>query len=66
MENVSLLDLYDQKGALSTLKCGGRAKRTTIDPHLSLEVTVRKAQANSEQVVSIFVDMQKETYDLTW
>ena len=35
------------------------AKRTTIDHLLSLEATVRKAQANSEHIVSIFFDMEK-------
>ena len=57
-----LLDFFDQK---RTLQGGGRAKQTTIDHLLSLEATVRKAQANSEQVVSIFFDMEK-AYDLTW
>ena len=65
MVDVSLLDLIYQKGTLSTLQCGGRAKLTTIDHLLSLETTVRKAQTNSEQVVSIFYDMEK-AYDLTW
>ena len=32
---------------------------------MSLETTVRKAQANSDQVVSIFFDVEK-AYDLTW
>ena len=32
---------------------------------MSLEATVRKGQASSEQFVSIFFDMRK-TYDLTW
>ena len=62
--NVGLMDYFDQKKTLSTLECGGRAKRTTIDHILSLEATVRKAQANSERVVSIFFDMEK-AYDLT-
>ena len=65
MVNVRLLDFFEQKGTLSTLQCGGRAKRTTIDHLLSLEATVRKAQANSEHVVSIFFDMEK-AYNLTW
>ena len=43
MVNVRLLDFFDQKRTLSTLQCGGRAKRTTIDHLLSLEATVRKA-----------------------
>ena len=63
--NVTLLDFFYQKGTLSTLQCGYRAKRTTIYHILCLEVTVRKAEANSEQVVSIFFDMEK-AYDLTW
>ena len=65
MVNVRLLEIFDQKGTLSTLQCGGRAKRKTIDHLLSLEATVRKAQANGEQVVSIFFDIEK-AYDLTW
>ena len=32
---------------------------------LSPEATVSKPQANSEHVVSIFIDMEK-AYDLTW
>ena len=60
-----LLEFFDRKGILSTLQCGERAKQTTIDRLLSLEATVMKAQANSDQVVSIFFDMEK-TYDLTW
>ena len=65
MVNVGLLDFFDQKGALSTLHCGGRANRTTINHLLSLEATVSKAQANIEQVVSTFFDM-KNAYILTW
>ena len=65
MVNVRLLDFFDQKGTLSTLQCGVRAKRTTIDHLLSLEATVRKVQANSQQVVSIFFDTEK-AYDVTW
>ena len=34
-------------------------------PLLSPEATVKKAQANNEQVVSIFFDMEK-AYVLTW
>ena len=64
-DKCKTVELFDQKETLSTLQCGGRAKRTTIDHLLSLEATVRKAQANSEHVVSIFFDMEK-AYDLTW
>ena len=39
--NVRLLDFFDRKGTLSTVQCGGRAKRTSIDRLLSLEATVR-------------------------
>ena len=40
--NDRMLDFFDQKGTLSTLQCGGRAKRITIEHILSLEATVRK------------------------
>ena len=65
MINVKLLGFFDQKRTQSTKHRGGRAKRTTIDYLLPLEATVRKAQANSEQVISIFFDMEK-SYGLTW
>ena len=42
---------------------GGRAKLIIINHLLSLEATIRKTQANSEQVVSFFFDMEK-AYDL--
>ena len=64
MVNVRLLDFFNQKGTLSTLKCGGRAKRTTIGHLLSLEATVVTAQATIEQVLSIFTGMDK-AYDPT-
>ena len=65
MVYVRLLDFFEQKGALLPLQCGGSAKRTTIDHLLSLTAIVRNAQANSEQVLSIFFDMEK-AYELTW
>ena len=42
----------------------GKAKRATIDNLLSPKATVRKAQANNEQVLSILSGMEK-AYDLT-
>ena len=57
MVNVRLVDFIEQKGTLSTLQCGARENLTTSDHLLSLEATIRKAQANSEHVVSIFFDM---------
>ena len=65
MVYVSLLDFCGQNGTLSRVQSGGRAKQTTIDHLVSLEATVKKAQANSEHVVSIFFDMEK-AYDLAW
>ena len=55
---------FHQKGTLSTLQCGGRAKRTTNDHILSLETTATKSLTNSELVASIFFDMEK-AYDST-
>ena len=62
--NLRLFNFFEQVGTLSTLQSGSRAKRTSIDHLLSLEATVRKAQANSEKVVSIIFDMEK-AYVLT-
>ena len=59
MVNVRLLDFFEQKGTLTTLQCGGRAKRGTIKHQLGLEAEVWKAQASGEQIVSIFFDMKK-------
>ena len=50
---------FHQKGTLSTLQYGVRAKQSTIDHLLSLEATKRKAQASNEQVVSIFFEKEK-------
>ena len=61
MVYVRLLDFFNRKRTLYTLQCEGRAKRTNIDHLLSLEATVRKAQANGEQVVFILFDMKKKT-----
>ena len=61
----SLHVLINQKGTLSALHCGGRAKRTTIDHPLYLEAAVRNDQAKSEQVVSIFFDIGN-AHELTW
>ena len=67
MINVRLLNGLQQKETLPKLQRIGRAKWTTIDHLVSLEATVRKAQVNSEteQVVSIFFDMEKKVYDFT-
>ena len=64
MVNVKLLEFSDQKGTPSTLHLWRQSQRTTIDHLLSLEATVRKAQANSERGVSISFDMEKAS-DLT-
>ena len=63
--NVRLFDFFEQKDTLC-IQCGDKAKRTTIDHLLSLEDSVSKAQANSEQIVFIFFNMEKKIYDLTW
>ena len=61
MVNVKLLEFFYLKGTLSKLQCGSRAKKTFIDHVLSLEATVRKAEVNSELIVSIFFNMKKHT-----
>ena len=65
MINVILLNYFDQKGLLSTLQCGRRAKRTIIEHLLSFETIVIKVKANNEHVASVFFDMEK-ALDLTW
>ena len=55
MINVRLLDYVDQKRNVLTPQCGGTAKRTTIEHHLSIEATVMKAEANIEHVASVFL-----------
>ena len=66
MTNVGMFEYFEQKGKLSTLKRGGRAKRTTTDHLLCPEATVRKAQANNEQLTMshLFCSMEI-TYNLT-
>ena len=59
------IGLFWPGGNTVSTTVGGKAKQATIDHHLSPEATARKAQANSEQVVSIVLDVEK-VYDLTW
>ena len=55
IRNVKVLNFFDQKGTLTTLQSGSRAKQTTNAHLLSLEVAVGKTkQTNSDQVLSSF------------
>jgi len=65
MVNTRLIEYLEQNNTLSNLQCGGRKKRSTIDHLIALETAIRKAQANNEEIVSIFFDMEK-AYDMTW
>ncbi|KAL0150595.1 hypothetical protein M9458_054096, partial [Cirrhinus mrigala] len=38
---------------------------TTMDPVVCLESEIRKAQANKDQVIAVFFDVEK-AYDMLW
>ena len=65
MVNSRIIEHQEQNNILSKFQCGGRRKRSTIDHLIFLESTIRKGQANNEEMVSIFFDMEK-AYDTTW
>ena len=63
--NVRLLDYLDMKGKSSSIQCGGKAKRSTIDQLIRVETAIRTAFSKNEHIISIFFDVEK-AYDTTW
>ncbi|XP_063075987.1 RNA-directed DNA polymerase from mobile element jockey [Engraulis encrasicolus] len=57
--------IVEKRGLISPWQSGFRRGRMTMDPVLCLEDSIRKAQANKEQVNAVFFDIEK-AYDMLW
>lgn len=60
-----LMYYVESKGRMSLHESGFRKGRGTMDPVICLETDVRKAQANKETVIAVFLDVEK-AYDMVW
>ena len=65
MINKRLMDFMEMNRLFSSVQCGCRRKKSTLDHLVRMESAVRNAFVLSEHQVSIFFDMEK-TYDMTW
>lgn len=60
------LDYYIEKnGLISPHQSGFRKGRGTMDSVLCLKSVIRKAQSNKENVIAVFIDIEK-AYDILW
>ena len=65
MATDRLTYIVEKRGLISSCQSGFRRGRMTMDPVLCLEDTIRKAQANKEQVNAVFFDIEK-AYNMLW
>lgn len=55
----------EKKGMLASYQSGFRKGRNTMDSVIRLENEIRKAQANKEAIIAVFLDIEK-AYDMMW
>lgn len=55
----------EKKGMLASYQSGFRKGRNTMVSVIRLENEIRKAQANKEVVIAVFLDIEK-AYDMMW
>ena len=55
----------EKQGWLTPIQSGFRLGRGTMDSVLALDLDIRKAMANKEAVVAVFLDIEK-AYDMLW
>lgn len=55
----------EKRGLLSYHQSGVRKGRGTLDPIVSLENEIKKAQINKESVITVFFNVEK-AYDVMW
>jgi hypothetical protein len=65
MINARLVWFLEPNGLLSTIQCGFRQGRSTLDHLVRFETFIRNAFAKKQHAVSIFFDLEK-AYDTTW
>ena len=60
-----LVDKLEKGGFFVTHQSGFRQGRSTMDAVLSLDMDIKKAMANKEAVVAVFLEIEK-AYDMLW
>ena len=65
MINDRLVWFLEHNKILTDIQCGFRKRKSTIDHLVRLESFIRDAFLNKQEVLSIFVDLEK-AYDTTW
>ena len=65
MINLRLTWFLESNNLLSNLKIGFRAKRSTIDQIICIEILVREAFIKEEHLVAVLFDLEK-AYDTSW
>lgn len=60
-----LVHFLEEKGALVDHQSGFRKERSTMDNVVALDYEVRKAFANKECLIAVFLDTEK-AYDMLW
>ena len=65
MINKRLIEYLESKKILTTIQCGFRERRSTIDHLVRLESYIRKSVGLDMFTVSVFFDLEK-AYDTTW
>ena len=63
--NNRLMEYLEGKKILSSVQCGFRKGRATIDHLVRLETYIRQNMAEGRATVAVFFDLQK-AYDTTW
>ena len=61
-----LVDKLEKSGYFVEYQSGFRQGRSTMDAVLDLDIDIKKAIANKEAVVAVFLDIEKAYYDMLW
>ena len=65
MVNDRLVYWLEMRNILYSYQTGFRQRRGTMDPVVTLEESIRKAQVNKETILAVFFDIEK-AYDMVW
>ena len=59
------INILNKRGVMANCQSGFRKGRCTIDSVICLEDEIRKAQVKTENVVAVFLDVEK-SYGILW
>ena len=65
MINFRLLEHLEFTNVLTSIQCGCRKNRSTLDNLIRLENFLKEAFVRNQHVISVFFDIEK-AYDMTW